>query len=196
MYLAPTTHYLIFLTLGSHSWTQVSVPLLSLTLKSGKVVPVPCPVLADSLFPRTVAFLCNSEFQGAPGCKTGVPDTRGGRDSGWEEEEFSPAISPRRLGPCLWTLPFPTGTGGTESGTGEKQARIKMGIVRSSGGPWLVALSNSLGEFEAVPLAAPRRPRIRKSPRGPRTPVEERLRGRDPGLHPFPEMEEFGSSSG
>lgn len=73
---------------------------------------------------------------------------------------------------------------------------MRAGTVRPSEGPWLLTLSNSLGEFEAVSLGTPSSPEIRKSPRGARTPAEEEAEGKDTGLHPFPEMEEFGSSSG
>lgn len=55
-------------------------------------------------------------------------------------------------------------------------------------------LIHSLGEFEAVPVGAPRSPEIRKAPRVPHTPEEDSAERQGPGSHPFPEREEFCSS--
>lgn len=62
--------------------------------------------------------------------------------------------------------------------------------------PWLLMLMSSLGEFEAVPLGASEVLAPRNPPVAPASLQGKKLRGKEQGLHPGPEMEEVGSSSG
>lgn len=55
---------------------------------------------------------------------------------------------------------------------------MKAGTASLSEGPQHLMLMNFGGEFEALPLGAPRSPRIRKSPHGPSTPGEEEIEGK------------------